>query len=159
MGSNLVFDYKHLSDQLEPYKNIPQDLISSFRNYIDVVYESDLQDRFSKPMLWVGIYIALASLFCLPSMLADVAHGFRSRNIWFPCKYFTLNAASLSVIAVAIKIPMDLNDSIPDLADQAANIGSMSFMCTMIMMANLLPSLASIESKELVTNIAYITLF
>ncbi|KAI3791675.1 hypothetical protein L2E82_05536 [Cichorium intybus] len=33
-----------------------------------------------------------------------------ARKLWFPCKYFTLNAASLTVIAVAMKLSMDLNN-------------------------------------------------
>ncbi|GJV33491.1 hypothetical protein Tco_1393891 [Tanacetum coccineum] len=69
----------------------------------------------------------------------------------FPCKYFTLNAASLTVIAVAVKLPVDLNNPMPTDADQFAKFGSMVFMCTM--MANLLPSLATTNSKELLTNI------
>nr|XP_043616671.1 uncharacterized protein LOC122588591 [Erigeron canadensis] len=68
-----------------------------------------------------------------------------------PCKYFTLNAASLSVIAVAMKLPMDLNNPMSGFADRAAKVVSMGFMITM--MANLLPSLASMDGKELVTNI------
>nr|XP_043613780.1 uncharacterized protein LOC122585722 [Erigeron canadensis] len=66
-------------------------------------------------------------------------------------RYFTLNAASLSVISVAMKLPMDINDPMPGFADQAAKFGSMVFMITM--MANLLPSLASMDGKELLTNI------
>ncbi|KAJ0538651.1 hypothetical protein HanHA300_Chr08g0277371 [Helianthus annuus] len=54
-------------------------------------------------------------------------------------------------IAIAMKLPVDLNDSMQGVVDQAAKLGSMAFMCTM--MANLLPSLAAMESKELLTNI------
>ncbi|PWA35098.1 hypothetical protein CTI12_AA602070 [Artemisia annua] len=113
--------------------------------------ESDLEDKYSKPMPWIGIYIAVASLFCILAMVADLIHGFQNRRLWFPCKYFTLNAASLIVIAVAMKLPVDLNDPMPGNPDQIAKIGSMAFMCTM--MANLLPSLATMNSKELLTNI------
>ncbi|KAL7604202.1 hypothetical protein Lser_V15G18645 [Lactuca serriola] len=101
-------------------------------------------------MPWIGIYITLASLFCIVLMLADLLHGFRNRKFWFPCKYFTLNAASLTVIAIAIKLPMDLTTLMPGYVDRAAKLGSLSFMCTM--MANLLPSLAAMSSKELVSN-------
>nr|XP_043616595.1 uncharacterized protein LOC122588522 [Erigeron canadensis] len=83
--------------------------------------------------------------------MADLLHGLNDRKLWFPCKYFTLNAASLSVIAVAMKLPMDINDSMPYNVDQAAKLGSMAYMCTM--MANILPSLASMNNKELLTNI------
>nr|XP_043616822.1 uncharacterized protein LOC122588714 [Erigeron canadensis] len=80
-------------------------------------------------------------------MLADLFIGFENKKLWFPCKYFTLNAASLSVIAVAMKLPMDLNNQ----KLGSAKFASMVFMCTM--MANLLPSLASMDGKELLTNI------
>ncbi|XP_076947835.1 uncharacterized protein LOC143619863 [Bidens hawaiensis] len=102
-------------------------------------------------MVWIGIYIAIASLVCILPMLADLIHGFRNKKPWFPCKYFTLNAASLTVIAVAMKLPVDLNNSMPGQVDQGAKLGSMAFMCTM--MANLLPSLATMDTKELLTNI------
>ncbi|XP_071730245.1 uncharacterized protein [Rutidosis leptorrhynchoides] len=55
------------------------------------------------------------------------------------------------VVAVAIKLPVDLTTQMPGFVDQFAKLGSMSFMCTM--MANFLPSLASMDSNELVTNI------
>ncbi|PWA34726.1 hypothetical protein CTI12_AA616410 [Artemisia annua] len=114
-------------------------------------WSSDQQNRFSEPLLWIGIYIALASLICVFAMVADLLHGFRNRKLWFPCRFFTLNAASLSVIAVAMKLPMDLNNSMPGHVDQVSKLGSMAFMCTM--MANLLPSLATMTNKELFTNI------
>ncbi|KAI3523297.1 hypothetical protein L1887_01358 [Cichorium endivia] len=114
------------------------------------VYQSDWQNTFSKPMPWIGIYITLASLFCILAMVADLFHGLRNRRLWFPCKYFTLNAASLTVIAVAIKLPMDLTNLMPGYVDQGAKIGGLGFMC--IMMANALPSLGTMDNKELVTN-------
>ncbi|XP_024985361.1 uncharacterized protein LOC112520970 [Cynara cardunculus var. scolymus] len=120
-------------------------------NYKHLAYQSDEQDRFGKPMVWIGVYIALASLFCILPMVVDLVHGLRNKKFWFPCKYFTLNAASLSVIAVAMKLPMDLNNQMPGIVDQSAEIGSMAFMCTI--MANLLPSLSTMDSNELLTNI------
>nr|GFA50842.1 hypothetical protein CTI12_AA298070 [Tanacetum cinerariifolium] len=84
-------------------------------------------------------------------MAAYLLHGLRNRKLWFPYNYFTLNAASLSVVAVAIKLPIDINNSMPGDVDQAAKLGSMAFMCTV--MANLLPSLATMDNKELLANI------
>ncbi|XP_076927486.1 uncharacterized protein LOC143591056 [Bidens hawaiensis] len=150
MGSNL-FEYNQILNQLKTYTNIPQHLISSFSSFTLLIYQSDQQNRFSKPMLWIGIYIALASLVCTLAMVADLVHGIRNRKLWFPCKYFTLNAASLSVIAVTIKLPMDLNNSMSGRMDLDAKVGSLAFMCTM--MANTLPSLATMDNKELLTNI------
>ncbi|GKC07237.1 hypothetical protein Tco_0998847 [Tanacetum coccineum] len=110
-----------------------------------------LTDQYSKPMPWIGMYIAVASLFCILAMVADLLHGLKNRKLWFPCKFFTLNAASLTVIAVAMKLPVDLSNPMLGDADQIAKLGSMVFMCTM--MANLLPSLATMNSSELLTNI------
>ncbi|CAH1452261.1 unnamed protein product [Lactuca virosa] len=87
----------------------------------NLVYQSRQQNQYSKPMPWIGIYIALASLLCVVAMVADLLHGLRNRKLWFPCDM-----------------------------DQATKLGSMSFMCTM--MANLLPSLATLDDKELVSN-------
>ncbi|CAH1435098.1 unnamed protein product [Lactuca virosa] len=150
MGSGLSEYFQNL-DQLKSYGNVPKELINSLLSYNLFIYRAEQQNKFSEPMPWIGIYITLASLFCILSMVADLLHGFRNRKFWFPCKYFTLNAASLTVIAVAIKLPMDLTTLMPGYVDQAAKLGSLSFMCTM--MANLLPSLATMSSKELVSNI------
>ncbi|KAI3523304.1 hypothetical protein L1887_01365 [Cichorium endivia] len=124
----------------------------------DLAYNSDQQtelshqqDIYNKPMPWIGMYIVLASLLCILAMMADLLHGLRNRKLWFPCKYFTLNAASLTVIAVAIKLPMDLTTLMPGSMDMAAKFGSIWLMC--IIMANMLPSIATMDSKELVANI------
>nr|GEX84379.1 hypothetical protein CTI12_AA602070 [Tanacetum cinerariifolium] len=146
------FIWKDHICKFDPVSGIP----SSFRNCLDSLiltlkYESDRQNKYSKPMPWIGIYIAVASLLCILAMVADLIHGLKNKKLWFPCKTFTLNAASLTVIAVAMKLPVDLNTAMRGDADQIAKFGSMAFMCTM--MANLLPSLATMNSKELLTNI------
>ncbi|KAF5763054.1 hypothetical protein HanRHA438_Chr15g0688251 [Helianthus annuus] len=101
-------------------------------------------------MVWIGIYIAIASGLCTLAMAADLLHGFRNKKFWFPCKYFSLNAASIMVITVAMKLPVDLSSEMPGYADQAAKVGSLAFMCTL--MANLMPSLASMDNKTLLAN-------
>ncbi|KAI3523308.1 hypothetical protein L1887_01369 [Cichorium endivia] len=141
MDPNLLYD--QFWQQLASCNNITAEYLSSLRI---LVYRSYWQNRFSEPFPWIGAYIALASLFCILAMAANLLHGLKNRKLWFPCKYFTLNAASLTVIAVAIKLPMDLTNQ-----TQTAKLGSLAFMCTM--MANLLPSLATMDSKELVSNL------
>ncbi|KAJ9550026.1 hypothetical protein OSB04_022569 [Centaurea solstitialis] len=106
---------------------------------------------YNGPMLWIGIYIAIASAICILAMAVDLFHGFRNRKFWFPCKYFSLNAASITVISVAMKLPVDLSSPMPGFVDQATKLGSMAFMC--IMMANIMPSLASMDNKTLLANI------
>ncbi|XP_071702043.1 uncharacterized protein [Rutidosis leptorrhynchoides] len=50
-----------------------------------------------------------------------------------------------------MKLPMDLSGIMPGSVDQNAKIVSMAFMCTM--MANFMPSLATMNNKTLVSNI------
>ncbi|KAI3679385.1 hypothetical protein L2E82_51294 [Cichorium intybus] len=145
MDSNLLFNQFW---QVKSCKNITHEYLSALQN---LVYQSDQQNLYNKPMPGIGIYIACASLLCILGMMADLLHGLRNKKLWFPCKYFTLNAASLTVIAVAIKLPMDLSNLMPGDIDLAAKFGSQCFMC--IMLANLLPSLATMDSKQLVANI------
>ncbi|KAJ0666698.1 hypothetical protein HanPI659440_Chr17g0669651 [Helianthus annuus] len=111
-------------------------------------WETESSDRFSKPMVWIGIYIATASFFCILAMVADLLHGFRSKKFWFPCKYFSLNVASITVIAVAMKLTVDLSSVMPNYMDQETKPGSLAFMCTM--MANLMPSLASVYAAMVI---------
>ncbi|KAK1413934.1 hypothetical protein QVD17_29671 [Tagetes erecta] len=151
MHFNLTKDYLSIVDRLVREYNISGSISTPLNGYAKSIYRSELEDRYSNPMLWIGMYIALASLCCILAMGADLLHGLRSRKLWFPCKYFSINAASLSVIAVAMKLPVDLSGSMPGDVDQVAKLGSMAFMCTM--MANLLPCLASMNSNELVSNI------
>nr|GEX77856.1 hypothetical protein CTI12_AA467070 [Tanacetum cinerariifolium] len=82
---------------------------------LEVLYEARDQIEHSKPMPWVGMYIALASVFCVVAVGADLIRGLWNRKLWFPCKFFTLNAASLTIIAIATKLPVDLNNSMPAL--------------------------------------------
>lgn len=107
--------------------------------------------KYSEPLPWIGIYIAAASLVCLLAMAADLIHGIRHRKFWFPCKFFTLNSTSLTLIAVAIKLSVDLNTSMPGREDQLAKLSSAVLMCTI--MANCMPSLGSMENQEIFMNV------
>ncbi|XP_071702021.1 uncharacterized protein [Rutidosis leptorrhynchoides] len=151
MGFNETDAFLQLVNQLKSYSNIPEDLVSSLGYYNMSINLLSQQDKFSKPMPWIGLYVASASVLCILAMVADLIHGFRNRKLWFPNKYFSLNAASLSVIAVAMKLPVDLSSVMPGVVDKSAKYASMAFMCTM--MANLLPSLATMDNKSLVSNI------
>ncbi|KAF5805554.1 hypothetical protein HanRHA438_Chr05g0220371 [Helianthus annuus] len=116
-----------------------------------IIYKHELDDNYSVPMVVIGFYIAAASLCCVLLMSADLLHGLRSNKLWFPCTWFPINAFTLAVIAVAMKLPVDLSGSMPGVVDQVAKLGSMAFMCTM--MANFLPCLATMTSKELLANV------
>ncbi|KAK7251144.1 hypothetical protein RIF29_34084 [Crotalaria pallida] len=107
--------------------------------------------KFSQPMPWIGIYIAAASLACLIAMVADLIHGIRGRKLWFPCKYFCLNATSLALIAVAVKLSVDLNTPMPHRHDQLAKLSSSALIC--IIIGNSMPSLGVTENKEIMMNV------
>ncbi|KAK9079275.1 hypothetical protein SSX86_000945 [Deinandra increscens subsp. villosa] len=151
MAYNSTNNYLKLLDELVDIYNLPDRFTTILSGYVKFIYRSDLEDGYSTPMLWVGMYIALASVVCIIAMVADLLQGLRTRKLWFPCKYFRVNAAFLSVISVAMKLPMDLSGSMLGVVDQAAKLGSMAFMCTM--MANLLPCLATMDNIELLSNI------
>ncbi|XP_076895013.1 uncharacterized protein LOC143547487 [Bidens hawaiensis] len=112
---------------------------------------SEMEGKYSAPMVLIGIYISIASLFCILAMALDLLNGFRNRKFWFPTKLFSLNAASITVITVAMKLPVDLTSPMLGAMDQVAKVGSLAFMCTM--MANLMPSLASMDNKALIANV------
>ncbi|KAG9131489.1 hypothetical protein Leryth_027706 [Lithospermum erythrorhizon] len=105
---------------------------------------------FGDPLIYIGLYSAAASVACLVFMGLDTFHGIHNRKFWFPCKYFPLNASILILIAVATKLSVDLNTSMPRKQDQLVKLTSSAFACTV--MANFLPSLGSMENKELLIN-------
>lgn len=107
--------------------------------------------KFSEPMPWIGIYVAAATLACLVAMAADAIQGIRNRKLWFPSKFSALNATSLTLFAVAVKLSVDLNTSMPGRQEQLAKLSSTVFICTV--MGNSMPSLGNMESKDMFMNI------
>ncbi|KAK9079585.1 hypothetical protein SSX86_001258 [Deinandra increscens subsp. villosa] len=107
--------------------------------------------KYNDPMPWIGIYVSAASLTCAAAMTMDALHGFRYKKFWFPCNFFTLNATSLTIIAISIKFSIDLNAAMPRRQDQLAKVSSSAFIC--MVMGNLLPSLGTMEDTELLMNI------
>ncbi|KAJ0764647.1 hypothetical protein HanPI659440_Chr08g0294501 [Helianthus annuus] len=125
-----MLDLVLINDTLTQFENELESncnsLSNGFRSFLEnLIFDSELQKKFSKPMVWIGIYIAIASLFCILPMVADLLHGFKNKKLCFPCKYFTLKAASLTVIAIAMKLPVanllsKLLPSMPGVVGQAA---------------------------------------
>lgn len=107
--------------------------------------------KFNKPMPWIGIYVAAASAACALAMALDAFRGLRYKKFWFPCKFFALNATTLTLIGVAIKLAVDLNTSMPRPNDQLAKLSSTTFICTAI--GNFLPSLGTMGDQELMMNV------
>lgn len=106
--------------------------------------------KFSEPMPWIGLYVALASLLCFLAMAADAYSGFRRGKLWFPCKFFSINATSLTLLSIITKLPADLNTAMPCREDQLTKLSSTVLLCTV--MSNFMPSLGKMEDSELLTN-------
>ncbi|XP_018634165.1 uncharacterized protein [Nicotiana tomentosiformis] len=125
---------------------------------IGCTIDGNLDDsKFSEPMPWIGIYVAGASAACALAMAMDVLHGLRRRKFWFPCNYFSLNATTLTLLAVATKLSVDLNTSMPRRQDQLTKLSSATLICTVI--SNFMPSLGLMENKELLMNIMALGIF
>ncbi|KAL6561224.1 hypothetical protein OROMI_016825 [Orobanche minor] len=103
------------------------------------------------PMPWIGVYVAAASLLCTAAMVADASHAFLKRKSWFPSKYFSLNATSLTLLEIAMKLPMDLTTSMYTITDRVAKISTLVFMSTAI--SNFMTSIGSMNDAELLSNV------
>ncbi|XP_047307390.1 uncharacterized protein LOC124910755 [Impatiens glandulifera] len=107
-------------------------------------------------MLWVGLYIACASLVCMIAFIIDLFNGFRTKKLWFPCKFFSLNAAISAVLAIALKIPFDLTTPMDSVNEQFVKLSGTALMS--ISLANFMPSLASMSDSELFSNLMALAL-
>ncbi|KAK9138667.1 hypothetical protein Sjap_009261 [Stephania japonica] len=61
--------------------------------------------NYSSPMPMIGLYVAAATLVCLLFMLFDILAGFREKKRWIPCRFFPLNSVTLTLLAIATKLP------------------------------------------------------
>ncbi|KAL0440986.1 UNVERIFIED_CONTAM: hypothetical protein Sradi_0037500 [Sesamum radiatum] len=112
---------------------------------------ADVEKQLEAPMPWIGVYVAAASLICTLAMAADTFHGFRSKKHWFPSKFFSLNATSLTLLAVAMKLPVDLTTRMWATTDRLAKVSSMIFMSTA--MGNFMTCLGSMDDKDILMNV------
>ncbi|KAL7098491.1 hypothetical protein ACP275_09G020900 [Erythranthe tilingii] len=119
-------------------------------------YDNLVRKKLEAPMPWIGLYVAAATALCTLAMAADALRGFRSRRFWFPCKYFSLNAFSLTLLAVAMKLPVDLTNFVVGVNDQIAGVSSLVLMSTA--MANFTTSLGSMTNDEIAVNLAALSI-
>ncbi|KAG8379311.1 hypothetical protein BUALT_Bualt07G0075200 [Buddleja alternifolia] len=114
-------------------------------------FEEEIQRKLDEPMQWIGLYIAAASAVCTLAMTADVINGFGQKKHWFPSKYFSLSATSVTLLAIAMKLPMDLNTNLLGTTDWYVKLNSLIFMSTA--MSNFISSLGSMNDKEILSNV------
>ncbi|XP_047959890.1 uncharacterized protein LOC125205116 [Salvia hispanica] len=118
--------------------------------------ESWMQKKLEAPMPLIGMYVAVASLACSLAIAADLIHAIRSQKLWFPSNYFSLNATILALLSVALKLPVDLTTSMTAAIDRLAKISSLALTSTAV--ANFVPSLGSMTDRDILVNVAALTI-
>ncbi|KAK9141169.1 hypothetical protein Scep_010850 [Stephania cephalantha] len=99
----------------------------------------------------IGVYIAIATSVCFFSILFDVISGFRNRKRWLPCRFFSLNSVTLTLLAIAAKIPVDLTTKMPSAHDQLSKLTGTALIC--ICMGFMMPSLGINRGSENWSNV------
>ncbi|KAK9138881.1 hypothetical protein Sjap_009475 [Stephania japonica] len=107
-------------------------------------------DQFSSPVPIIGLYIAGATLVCLLLMLFDILSGLRRSVRYIPCRLFSLNSATLSLLGIASKLPVDLTTYMPSAIDQLSKLTGTTMIC--IAMGFFMPSLGTSSETERITN-------
>ncbi|CAA3021319.1 uncharacterized protein LOC111402214 [Olea europaea subsp. europaea] len=120
------------------------------RDYCDFAHGAWEQKKLDSTMPWIGMYVAAASVVCSLAMAADAFCGFRNKRLWFPCKYFSLNATSLTLLAVTLKLPVDITATFLGTYDKIAWISSPILISTS--MGNFMTALGSMNGNEILLN-------
>ncbi|KAL5718819.1 hypothetical protein ACHQM5_011685 [Ranunculus cassubicifolius] len=103
------------------------------------------RDKSDAPVPWIGVYIAAASAVCSLLMLYDIIHGFIKRQRWLPCKLFKLNSVTLTLIAVVVKLTVDLTTPMPGDIDQFSKFTGTLSLCNY--MCYIFPSLGELKDS------------
>ena len=106
---------------------------------------------YGKPMPWIGYYIAAASMVCLLAMIADSISSLMKKKRWISFRYLSMNAVSLTIFAIAIKLSTDLTTPMHSVEDQLAKLTTSLFICVVV--SKSIPSLGKMSNSEAVTNI------
>ncbi|GKB50211.1 hypothetical protein Tco_0900964 [Tanacetum coccineum] len=100
-------------------------------------------------MPWVGFYVTGATLACILAMTADAFQGFRQWKLWFPNRFFVLNTIYITLIAIEMKLPVDLCTT--GYLGLDGKVVSIAFLFPML--ANFLSFLGLMDDKELLVYI------
>ncbi|KAK9138691.1 hypothetical protein Sjap_009285 [Stephania japonica] len=94
----------------------------------------------------IGLYIMGATLVCLSFILVDVYAGFRNRKRWLPCRFFSLNSITLTLLSIVAKLPVDLTSPMPRVQDQLSKLTGTALIC--ISMGFFMPSIGTYTESE-----------
>ncbi|KAK9160007.1 hypothetical protein Syun_006348 [Stephania yunnanensis] len=112
--------------------------------------------NYSSPMPLIGLYITAATLVCLLFVLVDIFSGFHNRKRWLPCRLFPLNSITLTLLSIAVKLPVDLTTSMPGVQDQLSKLSGNALMCNS--MGFFMPSLGMYSYSECFTNVVALSI-
>ncbi|KAK9141292.1 hypothetical protein Scep_010973 [Stephania cephalantha] len=112
---------------------------------------------YSSPVPIIGLYIVIASLACLLLMLWDILFAIRRKNRHIPCRRFSLNSLTISLLAIVAKLPVDLTTNMPSARDQLSKLSGTAMSCVCI--GFMAPSIASSKESENVANMASLSIF
>ncbi|KAK9159483.1 hypothetical protein Syun_005824 [Stephania yunnanensis] len=87
-------------------------------------------DGSSSPVPLIGLYIAGATATCFLLMLCDVISSVRSKTGYIPCKWFSLSSATITLLAIASKLPVDLTTYMPRASDQLSKLTGTTMIST-----------------------------
>ncbi|KAK9150800.1 hypothetical protein Syun_009109 [Stephania yunnanensis] len=108
--------------------------------------------NYASPMPVIGLYIAAATAVCLFSILFDMLDGIKNKKPWLPCRLFSLNSVTLTLLSIASKIPVDLTTTMPTTQDQLSKLTGTTLLC--ICMGFMMPSLGTNRGTEGIANAA-----
>ncbi|KAL5715780.1 hypothetical protein ACHQM5_017554 [Ranunculus cassubicifolius] len=110
------------------------------------------ETKYSSPVPMVGLYITAGSVVCMLLMLFDIISAFRHKKVrWMPCRLFSLNSLTLTLLSICSKIPLDLTTPMPGVYDQLAKLTGTTIIC--VSMGFFCPSLGDQSDSEILTNI------
>ncbi|KAK9159606.1 hypothetical protein Syun_005947 [Stephania yunnanensis] len=105
----------------------------------------------------IGLNIAGASLVCLLLILWVVFSAIKRKARYIPCRRFSLNSVTLTLVAIAAKLPVDFTTNMPSARDQLSKLTCMAMTC--ICIGFMAPSIASSKESESVSNMASLSIF
>ncbi|KAK9159649.1 hypothetical protein Syun_005990 [Stephania yunnanensis] len=112
--------------------------------------------NYSSPVPVIGLYVAGSTVLCLLLMILDVGTAFHSRKTWLPCRFFSLNSVTLTLLSVVTKLSVDLTTTMPGVQDQLSKLTSTTLVC--ICMGFSLPSLGTNSESECFSNVAALSI-
>ncbi|XP_019195719.1 PREDICTED: uncharacterized protein LOC109189563 [Ipomoea nil] len=112
------------------------------------LYVRRMMEKNVSPMPFIGLYVAVASMFCIMAMSLNI--------LSFPDNIFGLNATWLTLLAVATKLTGDLTSPMWSYNDNLSKINSTLFLTVAI--GEFFTSLGSMNGTDMLTNLTALSI-